>query len=214
MQPATDQISMGTPMKREIWTKSERELMVELCKYHSQTLLASRNKFDIDDQLPKVVLPTNGVVQAETVLLDHALSAHETAVSALLTCGFAFVPEHPSHACKLLISNDQFEISEDFAPPHVNYSHLGHSLSAMFRVYEQNGRLGHPSTMKRVFECFKGSALVEERFGFQEWTEKALDLAYPRRRSGIPSLKTLESDYLWVTDTFDWYLEEAKRQWS
>ena len=200
-------------MKRETWTKAERELMVELCRYHSQTLLASRNRFDIDGLLPTVALPADGIVHADTVLFDYALSAFERAASALLTCRFAVDPGLPYHACKLLVASNQFDISKDFAPPCGNYSHLGQSLAAMFLVYEQNGRLGHPSTMKRVFECLKSSELIEERFGFTDWTEKALDLAYPRRRSGIPGLNALETDFLWVPDTFDWYLEEAKRQW-
>ncbi|MEP1535883.1 MAG: hypothetical protein ABJQ34_03665 [Paracoccaceae bacterium] len=198
-------------MKREIWTKAERELMVELCRYHSQTLLASRNRFDTNDLLPKVVLPTDGIVMADTVLLNYAVSAYEAAAATLIECGFAIDPGCPSNACKLLVSSDQFEISEDFEPSLGTYPSLGHSLEAIFLVYKQNGQLGHPTTMKRVFECFEGSGLVEDRFGFKEWTEKALDLAHPRRHFGIPSYK---ADLLWVTDTFDWYLEEARLQWS
>jgi len=201
-------------MNREVWTKPERDLMVELCKYHAQTLLASRNAFDIDDLFPKVVLPADGVAQADTVLLDYALSSHERAASALLACGFAVDPGIPFHACKLLMSSNEFEVSDDFTLERGNYSHLGNSLSAMFLVYEQNGRLGHPLTMKRVFECFESAELIEVRFGFNEWTEKALDLAYPRRRSGNPSLRALEKDFLWATDTFDCYLQEASEQWS
>jgi len=201
-------------MNREVWTKPERDLVIELCRYHAQTLLASRNGYDFDSLFPEVVLPADGVVQADTVLLDHALSSHERAAAALLECGFAIELKFPSHACKLLMSSNEFEISDGFTFQGGNYSHLGHSLSAMFLVYEQNGQLGHPSTMKRVFECFENAELIEARFGFSEWTEKAYDLAYPRRRSGNPNLNALEKDFLWVTDTFDWYLEEAARQWS
>lgn len=201
-------------MKQEIWTQEECDLMVELCRYHAQTLLALRNGIDTEGLLPKIELPEDGVVPAGTILLDGAISAYECAAGALLKCNFAVIPEKPYNACQLIVASDQFKITTDIEIPLCKHSALGYSFAAMFRVYEQSEQLGHPSTMKRVFDCCMAAGLIEERYGYNEWSEKALDLAYPRRRSGNPRLQFLESEFLWVTDTLDWFLEEAKLQWT
>lgn len=78
-------------------------------------------------------------------------------------------------------------------------------------MYEQNGRLGHPTTMKRIFERLPGAGFIEERYGYDEWSDKAFCSVYPHRKIGISKQ---ERDFLWAPYSFDWYIEEAKLQWK
>ena len=116
-----------------------------------------------------------------------------------------------SDACKLLTSSAQFELSVEPNLPATNFSHLGWALLAIFKVYRQNRRLGNPETLKRIFDLLPTAGFTEERMGYLEWSTKALDLAYPRRMTDWPIPR---DGNLWITDTFDAYIDEAKDQWS
>ena len=185
--------------------------MVELSRYHAQALLASRNSFDSERLLPEVRLPLDGVVPAGTILLDNGLSAFEQATSALMLCGFAAGVEVPLSAVSLTVPSDKFLLPTDLELPLSNRSHLGRSFAAVFKMYQQNGQLGHPETLERVLDHLSAAKLIEQRFGYREWSEKALGLAYPRRTAG---LSWAEDAFLWATETISWYLEEAERQWT
>jgi len=195
----------------ETWTEAECDLMVELCRYHAQALYSVRNKFDFDKRYCAVKLPLDGVVPNGAVLLDGHLGAYQSAAATLITCGFATQSEVQSDACELLSSSAQFELSTDPNLPLANFSRLGRAFLAVFRVYRQSGRLGHPATLRHILELFLAAGLTEERLGYLEWSTKALDLAYPSRMTDWPIPR---DGLLWITDTFDAYIDEAKDQWS
>ncbi len=195
----------------ETWTQPESDLMVQLCRYHAQVLYAVRNKVDFEKRYAEVKLPPNGFVPIGAVLLDGHLRAYQMASGTLITCGFAVQSEVHSDACKLLTSSAQFELSKEPNLPLSNFSHLGRALLALFKIYRQNGRLGHPETLRLIFELLLAAGFTEERLGYLEWSTKALDLAYPRRMTDWPIPR---DGRLWVTDTFDAYIDEAKDQWS
>lgn len=198
-------------LEPETWTQSECDLLVQLCRYHAQVLYSVRNGFDFDNRFPEVKLPPDGIVPNKVVLLDGHLSAYESASGTLVTCGFAVHSEVRSDSCKLLISSDQFELSMEPNLPRTNFSHLGEAFLAMFSVYRQNGKLGHPATLKLIFELLPAAGFTEERLGYLEWSTKALDLAYPHRMTDWPIPR---DGKLWITDAFDAYIDEAKDQWS
>lgn len=195
----------------ETWTDAECRLMVQLCRYSAEVLYAVRNGFDLDKRYEVVTLPPNGVVPSGAVLLHGYLRAYQAARATLLTCGFAVrSKEHPD-ACNLLSSSADFELNREPNLQLTNFSHLGRALLAIFRIYHQNGRLGHPETLLRIFDLLLEAGFTEKRLGFLEWSTKALDLAYPNRMADclIP-----RDGLLWVTDTFEVYIDEAKEQWS
>ena len=195
----------------ENWTQPECDLMVQICRYHSQVLYSVRNGFDFDKRFAEVKLPPDGLVPNGAVLLDGHLRAYQSASDTLITCGFAVQSELHSDACKLLTSSAQFELSKKPNLPLTSFSHLGRALLAIFRIYRQNGRLGHPGTLRRVLGLLPAAGFTEERLGYLEWSSKALDLAYPRRLTDWPIPR---DGRLWITDTFDAYIDEAKDQWS
>ncbi|WP_299049173.1 hypothetical protein [uncultured Tateyamaria sp.] len=195
----------------ETWTQPECELMVQLCRYHAQVLYSARNGFDFEKRFAEVKLPPDGVVPNGAMLLDGHLRAYQSASGTLITCGFAVQSEVHSDECKLLTSSAQFELSKEPNLPLTNFSHLGQAFLAVFRVYRQNGRLGHPATLKRILELFLAAGFTEKRLGYLEWSTKALDLAYPRRMTDWPIPR---DGLLWITDTFDAYIDEAKENWS
>ena len=195
----------------ETWTKPECDLMVQLCRYHAQVLYAVRNGFDLNELYEEVRLSSDGFVPFGVVLLDAHLRGYQMASGTLITCGFAVQSEVHSDACKLLTSSAQFELSREPNLPLGNFSHLGQAFLAIFRIYSQNGKLGHPETLERIFELLMPAGFTEERYGYVEWSEKALELAYPRRMGDMPIPR---DGLLWNTDTFDAYIEEAKDQWS
>ena len=143
--------------------------------------------------------------------MNRHLRAYQSASGALIACGFAVQSEVHSDACKLLTSSTQFKLSAEPNLPYNLFSHLGQALLAIFKIYSQNGRLGHPVTLKRVFELLPAAGFTEEHFGYLEWSTKALDLAYPSRMTDWPIPR---NGRLWITDTFDAYIDEAKDQWS
>lgn len=194
----------------ETWTEPECGLMVQLCQYHAQVLYAVRNRFDFDERYAVVKLPPDGVVPCGAVLLDGYLRAYRAASGILITCGFAVELEAYSDACKLLTSSANFELSREPNLPLTNTSHLERALLATFRIYRQNGRLGHPKTLKQIFELLLEAGFTEKRFGFLEWSTKAVGMAYSHPMGGpIP-----RDGRLWITDTFDAYIDEARDQWS
>jgi hypothetical protein len=195
----------------ENWTQPECDLMGQLCRYHAQVLFSVRNGFEFDKLFAEVELPPDGLVPNGTVLLNSYLGAYESASSTLITCGFAVQSETHADACKLLISSDQFELSKKSNLPHAHFSPLEEAFLAIFKIYRQNGRLGHPDTLGRVFALLPATGFAEERLGYLEWSPKALDLAYPHRMTDWPIPR---DGRLWVTDTFDAYIDEAKDQWS
>ncbi|WP_428514902.1 hypothetical protein [Roseovarius sp.] len=199
------------PFFAETWTQPECDLMVQLCRYHAQVLYSARNGFDFDNRFAKLTLPPNGSVPSGVVLLDGHLGAYEWASGTLVTCGFALQSQVYSGACKLLTSSAQFELSKEPNLPLTNISHLGRALLAIFSIYRQNGRLGHPATLRRILELLPAAGFIEERLDFLEWSTKALDLAYPRRMNDWPIPR---DGKLWITDTFDVYIDEANDQWT
>ncbi len=195
----------------EIWTEPECDLMVQICRYHAQVLYSVRNRFDLDELYAVVKLPPDGVVPSGAVLLDGHLRAYQTASGTLITCGLAIKPEASTHACKLLTSSDNFELSREPNLPLTNLPHLEQALLAIFRIYRQNGRLGHPKTLGQIFELLLESGFTEKRLGFLEWSTRALDMAYPRRMGDCFNTR---DGCLWITDTFEAYIDEARDQWS
>ena len=193
------------------WTQPECDLMVQLCRYHAQVLYSVRNGFDLNKRFTEVTLPPDGLVPNGAVLLDGHLRAYQSASSTLISCGFAVQSEMHSDACELLISSAQFELRKKPNLPFTNFSHLANALLAIFKIYQQNGRLGHPETLRRVLELLPATGFIEERLGYLEWSSKALDLAYPYRMTDWPIPR---DGRLWITDTFDAYIDEAKDQWS
>jgi hypothetical protein len=185
--------------------------MVQLCRYHAQVLYAVRNGFDFNKRYSEVKLPPDGFVPIGAELLDGHVRAYQMASGTLITCGFAVQSEVHSDACKLLTSSAQFELSKEPNLSLSNFSPLGSAFLAIFGIYRQNGRLGHPATLRRVIELLPAAGLIEERLGHLEWSTKALDLAYPRRMTdwSIP-----RDGRLWITDTFEAYIDEARDQWS
>ncbi len=195
----------------ETWTEPERDLMVQICRYHAQVLYSVRNGFDLDEVYAVVKLPPDGVVPSGAVLLDGHLRAYQTASRTLITSGLAIQPEAYTHACKLLTSSDNFELSREPNLPLSNLPLLERALLAIFRIYSQNGRLGHPKNLGQIFELLLESGFTEKRLGFLEWSTRAIDMAYPRRMGDCFNLR---DGSLWITDTFESYIDEARDQWS
>jgi len=195
----------------ETWTDPERRLMTQLCRYCAQVLYAVRNGFDFDERYAVVKLPPDGVVPSGAMLLDGHLRAYGAASATLITCGFAMRSKEDFEACKLLTSSANFELDKEPNLPLTNFPHLGRALLAIFRIYRQNARLGHPETLMRIFDLLLEAGFTEKRLGFLEWSTKALNLAYPRRMGDCLGP---DDGLLWITDTFEAYIDEAKEQWS
>lgn len=195
----------------ETWNQPECDLMVQICRYHAHVLYSVRNGFDINKRFAEVKLPLNGFVPHGAVLLDGHLRAYQSASGTLIACGFAVQSEVPLDARKLLTSSAQFELSRELNLPITNFSNLGWALLTIFKIYRQNGQLGHPVTLRRVLELLPAAGFIEERLGYLEWSTKVLDLAYPRRMTDWPIPR---DGRLWNADTFDAYIDEAKDQWS
>lgn len=197
-------------MNREVWNRAECDLMVELCRYHAQTLFAYSTNFDPQDLSRNPQALTDGFVAAGTILSNQAITAFEMAMSALLECGFATSVEYPYFSCKLLVSSDEFELQTPPELPFSNQSSLGNAFSAMFKAYNHYGRLGHPETLKCVFGLLPAAGFLEERSGAAEWSAKAYSLARRPQPSELPWTK---DDFFWKVDTFDWLVAEAARHW-
>ncbi|KIC35562.1 hypothetical protein [Leisingera sp. ANG-M7] len=197
-------------IEREIWSRAECDLMVELCKYHAQALFAFTTNFDVEHLSIDPQTLADGTVPAGTILVDHALTAYELAMGALLTCGFAVKVQEPYFACKLILSSDKFELQTSPLLPLCNQSHLGNAFSAVFKMYHKNEKLGHPGTLQGLFQRFSAAGVVEEQYGYLEWSDKAYHLARRPKPDGSPWTR---DDLLWNVDTFDWFVEEASRQW-
>lgn len=185
-----------------ICSQPERDLLVALCRYSAQVLYAARNGLDSRAaSLPQVKVPQSGVIPARTVLLDGAVKAYRHAAGTLRQCGFVTEQGHLSGRYILDVSSDQFAL---IAGPDFQLQRAAYPTDAfldIFDIYEPNERLGHPDTLRRIFDLFLETGLTEERFGFIAWSQRALDLARPT------------GERLWATDAFAWYIEEAEAQW-
>tara|TARA_R100000935_G_C2769972_1_gene137253 strand:+ start:155 stop:790 length:636 start_codon:yes stop_codon:yes gene_type:complete len=192
-------------------SQAENDLLVELCRYYAQVLYAVRDGLDsLIPNLPKVKLPLSGNIPAQSVLLDGVVKPYRYAAGTLLQCGFATEQEHLSGKYVLNVSSDNFVLR---AGPGLDLQFGSYPASAflvVFSIYELNGYLGHPDTLRRVFSLFLQAGLTEARFGYVEWSQRALDLANRRRAFNTHSLAHRS---LWATDTFDFYIEEAEAQW-
>ncbi|MBI1492139.1 hypothetical protein [Halocynthiibacter styelae] len=194
-------------MEPERLTPSEAALMVELCRYHAQILYISQ-----DGLYGPPHIPESEVVPAGTVLFDHFVSSAELLASVLIESGFAQSGGMGSGTCKLLMSSDQFRFPESDVFPRQNVSHLGSAFYGVFNMYKDSERLGHPTTLKRIFDLLSATGLTEERYGCVEWCEKALDWASRPRH--LAKWLRPDDEYLWNIDTLDCYLEEAKLLWQ
>jgi len=144
-------------------------------------------------------------------LFDHFASSAELLASVLIESGFAQSGGMGSGTCRLLMSSDQFRFPENHVFPDQDVSHPGSAFYAVFKVYQDSERLGHPTTLKRIFDLLPATGLTEERYGVVEWSEKAQDWTPPRH---LAKLLRPEDEYLWNIDTLDCYLEEAKLLWQ
>lgn len=193
--------------EREVWNEPQCALVVELCRYFAQYLY--RSAYDADYGNP-ASLPTTGVIPAGTTFYDYGIRAYRAAASDLIEFGFAAESVYETELCTLKLASDRFALE---CPPelsHSNFSHFGSTFSTLFKTYDQNGKLGHPNTLQRIFELLPAAGLLNEQYGFYEWSEEAVSYVHPRRWKGF---QYPESDVLWSVNVLDWYVEEAASQW-
>ena len=195
-------------MEREKWSPSECSLMVEICRYFAQVLFRCASS---EQGGASGALPSNGVIPSGTIFFDLGSRPFRAAAADLRERGFASEKDERNWSCKLLVSSDQFQIPHPPILSFSNFSHFGSAFRTIFKTYEQNEKLGHPDTLKRIFELLPEAGLIEDRYGYDDWTDKALDFAHPPRWSRFPPTK---NNLLWKIETFDWYLDEAREQWG
>jgi hypothetical protein len=198
-----------SPDKAATTSQAERALLVEICRYFAQVLYACRNSFDsLDPEYRIIKLPPCGCVPAQTVLLDGAVEILRCAASTLVECGFATQAGPLSERYTLGVSSDEFAFDAT-SDAHLAFYRASWDILDIFRIYEQSAWLGHPATLKRIFGLFQQAGITEERFGHIEWSQQAVDLARERTRR-----TRTDKQLLWPTDTFEWYVDEAEKQWS
>ena len=191
---------------------AQRDQLVELCRYYAQALYAVRNGMDsLGQEYPKVILPPDGNVPAQAVLLDGVVGPYENAASVLVDCGFATERFRCSGVYTLEMASDDFTMDIDTFLARRATSFNDDAFKHIFSFHDVNGYLGHPDTLQRIFDLFCRTGLTEIRYGQRVWSDRAIDLAASRFTVSVPCRKV---ELLWGVDTFDLYLAEAKAQWS
>lgn len=176
-------------------------------QYFAQLLYAQRSVLELEDPHAFAGDEAETVLPSGTVLIDGTVKLYVRAAGLLVTCGFA---RQDQDKYVLLCASDRFGLDCPLTLHGPAQEKLGGALLLLCQIYEEYEKLGPPDILKGIFAALLVGGYTEKRFGHLEWSEKALEIVYPRRLAGKPFP---EREALWKTDLFDWYLDEAAQQW-